>query len=226
MSHNLTIPDISPATYVNNIYCIGRNYQKHVEEMGGETPGKPIVFCKPSSTIIYDGGLILLPPESKEVHHEVELVVAIGREGKRIKKENAGEYILGYGLGIDVTARDLQNEAKKAGNPWAIAKGFDTFAPISRFRRPETFDNINEMELRLEVNEKIRQHGNTRDMIYSVDQLIAYLSTIFTLHPGDLIFTGTPEGVSQIEDGDLIRATLGGNQIDLNVSAMHEPSFE
>jgi 2-keto-4-pentenoate hydratase/2-oxohepta-3-ene-1,7-dioic acid hydratase in catechol pathway len=140
--------------------------------------------------------------------------------------ENVEEYILGYGLGIDVTARDLQNEAKKAGNPWSISKGFDTFAPISRFRPPEEFDHINEMDIKLEVNEEVRQHGNTRDMIYSVDQLIAYLSTIFTLHPGDLIFTGTPEGVSKIEDGDLIRATLGDNQIDLNVSAMHEPSFE
>jgi len=222
---NIVIPELQPATQVNNIFCIGRNYQKHVEEMGGETPDSPLVFCKPKNTIIFDGGLILLPPESDEVHHEVELVAAIGKEGKRINREEAQDYIMGYGLGIDVTARDLQREAKKNGNPWTIAKGFDTFAPISRFYPPEEFDDINDVEIKLEVNEEVRQHGNTSDMIFSVDKLIAYLSTMFTLSPGDLIFTGTPEGVSKLEDGDMIRATLGDNQIDLNVSAIHEPSF-
>ena len=222
---NLVIPELQPKTSINNIFCIGRNYQKHVDEMGGDTPDSPVVFCKPKSSIIFDGGLIMLPPESQEVHHEVELVVAIGKEGKRIKKEKATDYILGYGLGIDVTARDLQREAKKNGEPWTISKGFDTFAPISRFKSSDQIEDVGNLDIKLEVNGDVRQDGNTGDMIFSVDKLIAYLSTIFTLSPGDLIFTGTPEGVSKLQDGDTIRATLGDDLLDLNVSAMHEPSF-
>lgn len=212
-----TIPGLDPELTINNIFCIGRNYSEHAKELKNEVPDRPMVFLKPVSSIIFDGGSIILPPQSREVHHEVELVAAIGKGGKNIHAEEALQHIAGYGIGIDVTARDLQQEAKKRSHPWTVAKGFDTFAPISNFIPADAIDDPQNIGLKLHVNGEVRQNGNTRDMIFPVAELVAYLSTIFTLTPGDLIFTGTPSGVSPVKQGDQIKAILQDNLATLNI---------
>jgi len=217
-----TIPGISPPVEIHTIFCIGRNYAEHARELNSEILEEPVVFLKPLTAVIYEGGTVSLPKKSSEVHHEVELVVAIGKEGKDLSEAEAMEHVAGYGIGIDLTARDLQSKAKLTGGPWSIAKGFDTFAPISRFLPAGEIENPQDLELKLEVNGETRQHDNTRNMIFPVERLIAYLSGIFTLHPGDLIFTGTPAGVSPIADGDRITATLGNGLITLSVNAENQ----
>src|SRR5699024_9587211 len=174
------------------------------------------------SSIITDGDSILLPRQSQNIHHEVELVVAIGKGGRNIPAENSSDHIAGYGLGIDVTARDIQQRAKEHGHPWSVAKGFDTFAPLSQFIsiRPDT--NFNSMKLKLTVNGEIRQQGSTERMIFPVPELVRHLSTIFHLQPGDLIFTGTPEGVSPIKAGDQIKARLNQNEIELTITVANQ----
>jgi 2-keto-4-pentenoate hydratase/2-oxohepta-3-ene-1,7-dioic acid hydratase in catechol pathway len=211
------IPELNAGT----IYCIGRNYQKHAHELGNSVPDNPLVFLKPASSIISDGEAIRLPAESREIHHEVELVIAVGRKAHNISRRSARKYIAGYGIGIDVTARDIQLKAKKEGHPWSIAKGFDTFAPVSSFKRFNEKTGLHSLQLSLRVNNKLRQKGKTGEMIFGVNELIAYLSAIFTLHPGDLIFTGTPEGVSELHAKDTIRAELSDEQehILLSLSA-------
>jgi 2-keto-4-pentenoate hydratase/2-oxohepta-3-ene-1,7-dioic acid hydratase in catechol pathway len=208
--------------FVGSIYCIGRNYQKHAAELGNTVPDQPMIFLKPSGSIIGDGDTILLPSQSTDVQHEVELVIAIGREGKNISPKNALGFIAGYAVGIDVTARDLQQQAKNRSHPWSVAKGFDTFAPVSKFIPAENAANLNAMDISLQVNGQQRQHGNTANMIFSVEQLIAHLSTIFTLRPGDLIFTGTPEGVSPINHGDTVVASLNDDEVTLNLSVRND----
>lgn len=212
-----TIPGLDPELTINTIFCIGRNYSEHAKELKNEVPDRPMVFLKPVSSIIFDGGSIILPPQSREVHHEVELVAAIGKGGKNIHAEEALQHIAGYGIGIDVTARDLQQEAKKRSHPWTVAKGFDTFAPISNFIPANAINDPQNIDLKLHVNGEVRQTGNTREMIFPVAELVAYLSTIFTLTPGDLIFTGTPSGVSPVKKGDQINATLQNNLATLNI---------
>lgn len=206
----------------NTLFCIGRNYAKHAHELNNDLPKKPMVFLKPISSIIFDGSTIILPSQSQNVHHEVELVVAIGTTGKNIAPDEALDHVAGFAIGIDVTARDIQQQAKEKGHPWSVAKGFDTFAPLSNFLPKEEFPDPQNIELKIEVNNQIRQQGNTKDMIFPVVELIHYLSTIFTLHPGDLIYTGTPEGVSQIKSGDQVRACLNNNQVTLQVAVRNE----
>jgi 2-keto-4-pentenoate hydratase/2-oxohepta-3-ene-1,7-dioic acid hydratase in catechol pathway len=213
-----TIPGISEYS-IGTIYCIGRNYQKHARELGNSVPDTPLVFLKPVSSIISDRETIRLPAQSQEIHHEVELVIAVGQKGRNISRHDARKYIAGFGIGIDVTARDIQLKAKKAGHPWSIAKGFDTFAPVSSFKQFKDEIDLNSLQLSLHVNNELRQKGNTGDMIFCVDELIAYLSAIFTLQPGDLIFTGTPEGVSELHAGDTIQAELSGSNIQLTLSS-------
>ncbi|MGM0589705.1 MAG: fumarylacetoacetate hydrolase family protein [Bacteroidota bacterium] len=215
------IPGLSDLN-VQNIYCIGRNYAKHAEELNNAVPDEPVVFIKPDSSITYDKAAIVLPEKSSNVHHEVELVVAIGREGKHISTDHALSYVAGYGIGIDVTARDIQQRAKDRSHPWAVAKGFDTFAPISSFVSADSVADPQTLELKLTVNDQIRQHGFTKDMLFPVAETIAYLSSIFTLQPGDLIFTGTPEGVSAIQEGDRILAELIDPSLDLNLRVRSE----
>jgi 2-keto-4-pentenoate hydratase/2-oxohepta-3-ene-1,7-dioic acid hydratase in catechol pathway len=215
------IPGLDSLT-VRNIYCIGRNYAKHARELNNEVPDEPVVFIKPDSAITYDKSAIVLPPQSQEVHHEVELILAIGKGGKNIPETQALSHIAGYGIGIDVTARDIQQKAKDRSHPWAVAKGFDTFAPISTFVEASTISDPQSLELKLKVNNETRQHGYTKDMLFPVARLIAYLSTIFTLQPGDLIFTGTPEGVSPIHSGDLVQAELIDPEIKLEVKVRSE----
>lgn len=207
-----------PHLTIGSIFCIGRNYQQHALELGNSVPDEPMVFLKPASSLIGDGESIHLPPQSNEVHHEVELVIAIGKKGKNIPEQDALNYITGYGIGIDVTARDIQQKAKDRSHPWSMAKGFDTFAPISTFMPIQPNTDFGSMDISLAVNGTIRQQGNTVNMIFPVTTLISYLSTIFTLNPGDLIFTGTPEGVSPIKSGDSIQATLNKSEITLTIS--------
>ncbi len=198
-----------------NIFCIGRNYADHAKELKNEVPAEPIVFLKPVSALCFSGATVTLPAQSARVDHEVEIVVAIGRSqsewggGPRIVESRALEWVAGYAVGIDLTARDLQEKAKAKGLPWAIAKGFDGFAPVSQFVAPGQVGALADLEFQLEVNGELRQQGNTRDMLFSIPRLISYLSEIFTLSTGDLIFTGTPKGVAPLHAGDVATARLG-----------------
>ena len=205
---------------VSKIVCIGSNYAAHVSEMNSEAsqPTEPVIFLKPPSAIIHDGGEIILPVESIEIHHEVEVIVAIGETCSKVPMSAAQQYILGYGIGIDVTLRDLQAAAKSKGKPWSIAKGFDTSAPISEIV-PVGPDHVaDKMDFKLLVNGQQKQVGNTGSMIFTIPFMISYISKFFTLNEGDLIFTGTPEGVGPIVAGDVIEAELN-EMAALRVSA-------
>lgn len=195
---------------VGKIICIGRNYFEHALEMKADIPESPVIFLKPSTALIYDGDSIIIPKISNNLHHEVELVVAISKEAKKIKIESAYEYVLGYGVGLDMTLRDVQSEAKKKGLPWSVAKGFDTSAPISDIIPADKIKDPHKLELICKVNGEVRQQDSTEKMIFKIDKLIHYISEIFTLERGDLIFTGTPEGVSQVLPGDVIEAEING----------------
>jgi 2-keto-4-pentenoate hydratase/2-oxohepta-3-ene-1,7-dioic acid hydratase in catechol pathway len=194
---------------VGKILCLGRNYRAHAAEMGSEVPTEPVVFLKPPTALLEEGEPIRLPTFSKEIHHEVEMVLLIGREGRDIPREEALEYVIGYGVGLDLTARDLQAEAKKKGLPWTLAKGFDGSAPLSRFVRADEVADPGALDLELRVNGVVRQSSNTSLLVFPVDDLIMRLSRWFTLSVGDLIFTGTPEGVGPIGPGDRLEARLG-----------------
>jgi len=213
----MTLPGL-PDLDIGNIFCIGRNYVEHAHELKSEVPDKPMVFLKPTSSVIFNGDLIRLPQQSQNVHHEVELVVALGKGGKYIAESEALSYVAGYAIGIDVTARDIQQKAKDKSHPWTVAKGFDTFAPLSSFIPAEDIEDPQNLDLKITVNDKVRQSDNTLLMIFPVAELISYLSGIFRLQPGDLIFTGTPKGVSPIVPGDRIEATLNDNLATLSVS--------
>jgi acylpyruvate hydrolase len=192
---------------VGKILCLGRNYADHAKEMSASVPESPIVFLKPSSAIIHDENVVI-PRISVDVHHEVEMVVVIGKRGTNVRRESAYDYIEGYAVGLDMTLRDIQTEAKKNGLPWTVAKGFDTSAPVSCAVEKAKISNPHSLDLSLKVNGITRQHSNTGKMIFKIDFLVSYLSSIFTLEPGDLIFTGTPEGVGPIQAGDILEAEL------------------
>lgn len=200
------------------VYCIGRNYAEHAKELNNPVPKSPIIFMKPSCSLLEDGGVIQIPVGSENVHHEAELVIAIGKEGKNISREDAWEYIAGYAIGIDVTARDIQDTIKSAGKPWLLAKGLDTFAPLGNFIAPSVINDPSDISIQLWVNNDQRQNGNTRDMIFPIDDIIARLSTHFTLLPGDLIYTGTPEGVGPMKHGDTVRAVINNGSSSISVS--------
>ncbi len=204
--------------FARTIYCIGRNYALHAKEMKSAVPKVPIVFLKPGSALCRSGWKIVLPPESARVDHEVEVVVALAGGGKNIPEDRALDFISGYAIGIDVTARDLQEEAKKQGQPWTLSKGFDTFAPVSDFL-PRKDCGDGPFDFSLSINGEKRQRGSTQEMVFPIPALIAYLSTVFTLNPGDLIFTGTPEGVGKLSPGDHVTAELAGGRavLDLKV---------
>lgn len=217
MNHIVSVPGLEALT-IGTIFCIGRNYARHADEMKQAVPEEPMIFIKPLNTITSDGSSILLPPQSREVHHEVELVAAIGKGGKNISQDQALNHVAGYGIGIDVTARDIQQKAKQKSHPWTVSKGFDTFAPLSSFIAADSVKDPQDLHLKLKVNNRTRQDGYTRDMIFPVHTLVAYISTIFTLSPGDLIFTGTPEGVSPIRHGDVVEASLNDSAITLKLT--------
>ena len=193
---------------VGKIICLGQNYAEHAKEMKFEVPTSPVFFFKPPSAIIYDGGQIIIFEISNEVHHEVEMTVLIGEGGNNIHRSAALKHVAGYGIGLDMTMRDIQNEAKKKGLPWALAKGFDTSAPVSEFVPAETVGDPGSLNIQLLINGKLRQSSNTSKFVFPVDKVISYVSQFVTFEPGDIIFTGTPEGVSRVEHGDKLEASL------------------
>ena len=188
----------------SKILCVGRNYVEHAKELGNEVPKIPLIFMKPPSSIIANGDTIILPPQSAQVEHEGELVVVIGKRGRHITPENARKHILGYTIGNDVTARDLQ----KSDGQWTRAKGFDTFCPFGPWIDTE-FDPADAV-VTCRVNGQMRQMASTRDMVFNVGVLISYVSSVMTLDSGDLIFTGTPSGVGQLKDGDEVAVEIEG----------------
>lgn len=189
---------------VNNIFCVARNYVAHAQEMGSKIADEPMVFIKPNSAVLQSGQEIELPAWSNEVHHELELVALIGLGGKNIAEADALRYVAGYSLGLDLTARDVQAAAKKVGNPWTLAKGFDGAAVLTQFVPADAIDPT-QQHFTLHINSQLRQSAHTQDMAFPVARLIAWLSSKFTLQPGDLIYTGTPEGVGPIVAGDELR---------------------
>ena len=195
---------------IGKILCIGRNYAEHIRELGNETPAAPVIFIKPASSVIGDGDMIVIPPYSRECHHEAELALLIGKEGKNIPQERAMEHVAGFGVAIDLTLRDVQAELKKKGLPWEIAKGFDTACPLSPFVPAEQVGTPQDLPIRLSVNGELRQDGSTALMIHPIPAIVSYMSGIFTLEPGDVILTGTPAGVGPLTPGDRVVAEIPG----------------
>ncbi len=190
------------------IIAIGRNYPDHAKEMDNPLPEVPVFFLKPDSALIKNNKPFFLPDFSGEIHHEVEIVVKIDRLGKNINTGYANRYYSEIGIGIDFTARDLQRHCKKEGLPWEIAKAFDGSAPLGKFVNKSNFHDINDIPFRLEINGNVVQTGNTGQMIFPFDELIAYVSRFFTLKTGDLLFTGTPAGVGQVHRNDHLQAFI------------------
>lgn len=206
-----------PHLQFGSIYCIGRNYAKHIEEMKSKQTKDPVVFLKPRSSLIFNDQPIKLPQQSSNVHHEVELVLLIGQDIKNCPADEALQAVQGVAVGIDVTARDIQANAKENGLPWSLAKGFDTFAPVGNFIELSSVKDINALDIQMKVNGELRQFGNTSNMLFSITEIVSYLSHQFRLTPGDLIFTGTPQGVSPIINGDIIEASIGNQLSTLKV---------
>ncbi len=202
---------------VGTFYCVGKNYSEHIREMGDGETENPVIFIKPPSSYLPDGGRIILPKISQNVHYEVELIVVLGQDGNNIKKDECNKYIAGFAVGIDLTMRDIQSQAKKNGEPWAISKGFRTSAPVSKIIPFEEINDINkEFIIELYQNNELRQKASTNEMLRKVPDLIEFISSIFDLRCGDAIFTGTPSGVGKINSGDKLKAVLS-NYIELNV---------
>ncbi len=203
----LMLPFVPP-----KIICLARNYSAHAVEMGidpSKLPPFPPLFLKPPSSVIGPGEKIVIPQQTREVHHEVELAIVVGKRGKNISKENANEHIFGFTILLDITARDIQSKAKEKGHPWFVAKGFDTFCPLGpMIVTSDEIKNPHSLSIRLKVNDEVRQDGNTRDMIHKIDHIVEYCSSILTLEPGDIIATGTPEGVGKFDHGDRLQASI------------------
>ena len=190
------------------IICIGLNYRKHAMEMGRPFPVEPVVFLKPDSSIIKNNKPFFLPDFSMEIHYEVEVVIKISKLGKGISAKFAHRYFDEVTVGIDITARDLQNRYSKEGLPWELSKCFDGAAPLGKFVSVSTIKDLQDIHFRLEINDKKVQESSTSDMIFSINDIIAYVSTFFTLKTGDLIFTGTPSGVGALHRNDNLVAYL------------------
>ncbi|HYE95103.1 MAG TPA: fumarylacetoacetate hydrolase family protein [Rubricoccaceae bacterium] len=220
---DITLPVSARTVRPGKLLCIGRNYAAHVREMADVSalPAEPVVFLKPSTALVPSGGTVVLPRQSQDVHHEVELVAVIGKGGRHIPEADALAHVEAYALGLDLTARDLQARAKAEKGPWSVAKGFDTFAPLGPLAPAADVGDPQALDLTLRVNGEVRQHGATADMIFPIARLVAYLSSVFTLEPGDLIYTGTPEGVGPVRDGDVLEAT-GTRLPPLTVTARSE----
>lgn len=186
------------------VFCIGRNYAEHAQEMGGSHPVEPVVFMKPSTSLLPEGQPLRMPVGLGSVHHEMELVVILGREGMDIPVTEALDYVTGATLGIDLTLRDLQSRLKQLGQPWELSKSFDGSAAIGSFRSPFPLSDIQNIDMHCKINGTLRQHGNTRDMLFPVAALVSYLSHHWKLLRGDLVYTGTPAGVGPLWPGDRI----------------------
>ena len=198
-THSLSIPP-------NRIFCIGKNYEKHINELGGkQAPNEPIIFMKPVCNIVNPGKTISYPSTGKELQHEVEVVILIGKNGKRIPEPDTLSYVSGITLGLDLTLRDVQKKLKMAGLPWELSKSFEQSAPLGIFKRfnPKEID-IKNLNFSCSVNGNLRQKGNTQEMIFSISNLIHILSNWWTLKSGDIVFTGTPAGVGPLKPGDKV----------------------
>ncbi len=196
---------------VHRIYCIGRNYADHVREMGADPKrDPPVFFSKPADAVVANGQAVPYPPQTANLHHEIELVIALDRGGRDIPVATALDHVFGYAVGNDLTRRDLQHAAKNAGAPWDTAKGFDHSAPLSAIRRVAEAGHLKSGSIWLEVNGERRQNANLSEMIWSVPEIVAALSTYYELRPGDLIFSGTPAGVGAVKRGDSIVGGIDG----------------
>lgn len=202
------IPATNQEFPIGKIVCLARNYAEHARELGNETPAAPVLFMKPASSVIGDGEAVRIPPYSQECHYELELAVLIGMHAHNVTADTALEYVAGYGVAIDMTLRDVQNQLKAKGLPWEIAKGFDTSCPLSDFAPTSSVADPHALTMKLAVNGEARQNGTSADMINRIPQIIAHISTIFTLEPGDVILTGTPAGVGQVRAGDVMTAEI------------------
>ncbi|MFC5581613.1 fumarylacetoacetate hydrolase family protein [Rhodanobacter terrae] len=196
---------------IRRVFCVGRNYAEHAREMGSVVDtGTPMFFSKPADAVVSDGADVPYPQATSDLHHEVEMVVALGAGGRDLSPEQGAALVWGYGVGLDLTRRDLQAQVKAKSHPWDVAKGFDHSAPVSALRPAGEAAPGPDTELRLHVNGELRQHGRLGDMVHGVPQIIAALSTLFELKAGDLIFTGTPAGVAALHRGDRFHAELTG----------------
>jgi len=195
---------------VGKVVCLARNYTAHIRELGNEVPEKPVIFIKPSTSIVGQGESVVIPSYSADCHHEVELAVLIGKTGRDIAQSEASDYVAGYGVAIDMTLRDVQSELKSKGLPWEIAKGFDTSCPLSEFVPKGQIEDPHSLAISLNVDGKERQNASTAFMMRGIPEIIAYISSIFTLEEGDVILTGTPEGVGPVERGERMTATIEG----------------
>ncbi|MCE5295496.1 MAG: fumarylacetoacetate hydrolase family protein [Euryarchaeota archaeon] len=192
------------------IVCIGQNYREHIKELRGEEPKEPVIFLKPASALIGNGDRIVIPPGIGRVDHEVELALIVGRKATRVSKGEAMAHISHIAVFNDVTARDIQSSYRKAGLPWSLSKGMDTFAPMSRPVPISSVKDLRSLRLKLTTNDEVKQDGRTDMMIFPPEVLIEFISRYMTLEPGDIIATGTPSGVSPIRPGDVIEATIDG----------------
>ena len=208
--HEIKIKNSSQQIPIGKIVCIGRNYAEHAKELGNELPAKPVLFLKPASAVIYSGDDIVYPSFGNDLHHEVELLLLIGSNVKDASPEEAENAIAGYGVGLDMTLRDVQSNLKSKGHPWTLAKCFDTSAVISDFILKEDYKLSLDEKITLSVNGVIKQEDTLASMIFNPAELVEYVSSVMRLEKGDLIFTGTPAGVSKVNRGDKIVASIEG----------------
>lgn len=195
------------------IIAIGRNYAEHAKELNNPVPTVPVIFMKPDTAILKDNKPFYHPEFSTDIHHEIELVLKISKEGKHIAEKFASNYFDEIGLGVDFTARDIQQKHKEKGLPWELAKAFDNSAPVSKFIPKAHFKDLNNLNIRLNLNCKTVQDGNTKDLLFSFEYIIAFVSKYITLKKGDLIFTGTPQGVGKVNIGDHLEGYLENEKL-------------
>jgi acylpyruvate hydrolase len=195
------------------IIAIGRNYAAHAEELNNPIPTSPVIFMKPDTAVLKDNKPFYLPDFSNDIHYELEVVLKVSKEGKHIQEKFAANYYDEIGLGVDFTARDIQSRHKEKGLPWELAKSFDNSAPISLFVPKSKFEDLYQLNFELQINKESRQIGNTKNLLFSFEKIIAFVSQYITLKKGDLILTGTPEGVGQVKAGDHLEAWLEGEKM-------------
>lgn len=193
---------------IGKLVCVGRNYAEHAQELGNEIPEFPLVFIKPSSAVIFDGEEIVIPKFSNEVHHEAELLLLIGKKIKNATIEESEDAVIAFGVGLDMTARDVQDQLKKKGHPWTISKCFDTSAVLSEFVSKENYNLIGNEVITLKVNGEIKQNSSIDKMIFNWKEIVKFISHEMTLEEGDIIFTGTPKGVGKVLKDDVIETEI------------------
>ncbi|WP_145592041.1 fumarylacetoacetate hydrolase family protein [Yersinia rochesterensis] len=202
---------------VSKVVCVGSNYAEHIKEMGSVASAEPVLFMKPETALCDIRQPVSIPKDLGAVHHEVELAVLIGTPLKQATEDRVARAIAGYGVALDLTLRELQAGLKKAGQPWEKAKAFDGSCPISGFIPVAEFGDAQQIDLSLTINDEIRQQGNTRDMITPIIPLISYISRFFTLRPGDVVLTGTPQGVGPMKSGDMLKIMLNGKTLNTRI---------